>query len=621
MLHKSNIKTQLNAIDKQNAAPSPLKSLFPKQYSLLEENYKSLSAINMSAKKYVDFLKNENSKTMIDSGVQTFFREEGTLTDPFSPEEVTTSNTDQELLRIKHFKYGRELPPTMDELYFVEELREKTAFEKALPPMTDEACFELRRRLMEEQEIREWDKRENEKIKNENDKLKLLENVLIEREREIDREKNKQLRAFRSKKNEAKNAVVAKIQFRKQKILRKLSRLQKLFQKPKGKRDIIEDYSDYSSAVYAKVRREGIALDRLSEKFRKNPASLSNYERYKELLAGLAPGHGTIDASLAAFLDKSSRKLFKLERHHIGQLEKAFEELHPTIDKEENKRVNDKYNLNIQNVVPRVDTPYLESRPELKDYPHQEVNLDRNRFDIEEKRIRKTEVKHRVATLLQKLLRGRALQNIMFDGKEKRLALIEELLIVANITKIDEEQEKEVLEFYANQAGEKAKVGAFKGMAVSKTADFLAKELLRVAEEKKVREFVKTAKEERRRREAIEAGRRQAERKIKDREGIVFNEIMEIHQESVDDFIDNVFDFASGFICKKRAMEITEEKKQELESNWEKNNDDYGFIIKDFLECFLIPNIDKKKLRKRIVFVERRFSHVVKEMSKRPFRE
>jgi len=31
----------------------------------------------------------------------------------------------------------------------IEELREKTAFEGALPPLSDEACFQLRRKLMQ----------------------------------------------------------------------------------------------------------------------------------------------------------------------------------------------------------------------------------------------------------------------------------------------------------------------------------------------------------------------------------------------------------------------------------------------------------------------------------------
>ena len=51
----------------------------------------------------------------------------------------------------------------------------------------------------------------------------------------------------------------------------------------------------------------------------------------------------------------------------------------------------------------------------------------------------KDQIKREVAVLfLQRILRGRAQQNIMYEGKEKRLALIEELLIVAKIPNLPE---------------------------------------------------------------------------------------------------------------------------------------------------------------------------------------
>ena len=51
----------------------------------------------------------------------------------------------------------------------------------------------------------------------------------------------------------------------------------------------------------------------------------------------------------------------------------------------------------------------------------------------------KKSIKRDVAVLfLQRILRGRAQQNIMYEGKEKRLALIEELLIVAKIPNLPE---------------------------------------------------------------------------------------------------------------------------------------------------------------------------------------
>ena len=55
-------------------------------------------------------------------------------------------------------------------------------------------------------------------------------------------------------------------------------------------------------------------------------------------------------------------------------------------------------------------------------------------------------IKREVAVLfLQRILRGRAQQNIMYEGKEKRLALIEELLIVAKIPSLPENEAEEIL--------------------------------------------------------------------------------------------------------------------------------------------------------------------------------
>ena len=50
----------------------------------------------------------------------------------------------------------------MDEMEYIKIQREKISFENALPPTSDESSFLLRRKLMEEQEIKEWNKRETE---------------------------------------------------------------------------------------------------------------------------------------------------------------------------------------------------------------------------------------------------------------------------------------------------------------------------------------------------------------------------------------------------------------------------------------------------------------------------
>ena len=53
-------------------------------------------------------------------------------------------------------------------------MREKRAFDNALPPTSDEACFALRRKLMEDQEVREWTRREDDIKRLQNERLNLL---------------------------------------------------------------------------------------------------------------------------------------------------------------------------------------------------------------------------------------------------------------------------------------------------------------------------------------------------------------------------------------------------------------------------------------------------------------
>lgn len=106
--------------------------------------------------------------------VQTVFRESGAQTDPFSPNYEVDKDNVPEVLQIANLKFGEGLPATMAEMNLIEQMREKRAFDYALPPTSDEACFSLRRKLMVEQEVREWEKREDDIKALQNERLNLL---------------------------------------------------------------------------------------------------------------------------------------------------------------------------------------------------------------------------------------------------------------------------------------------------------------------------------------------------------------------------------------------------------------------------------------------------------------
>ena len=119
--------------------------------------------------------------------VQTDYRESGAQTVPFTHDSFNIdANNIPEVLEIAHFTYGNGLPASMAEMELIEQMRDKRAFDRALPPTSDEACFTLRRRLMEDAETRQWNQRNNVIKQLGNDRLNLLQSALLDREKRVE---------------------------------------------------------------------------------------------------------------------------------------------------------------------------------------------------------------------------------------------------------------------------------------------------------------------------------------------------------------------------------------------------------------------------------------------------
>jgi len=90
------------------------------------------------------------------------YRESEAQTDPYTPGYKLKKGDKPEVLTLQHLKWGEGLPATMDELDWIENRRQKHAFDSALPPMSDEFSFHVRTFLLKEQETKEWVQRERE---------------------------------------------------------------------------------------------------------------------------------------------------------------------------------------------------------------------------------------------------------------------------------------------------------------------------------------------------------------------------------------------------------------------------------------------------------------------------
>lgn len=156
----------------------------------------------------------------------------------------------------------------------------------------------------------------------------------------------------------------------------------------------------------------------------------------------------------------------------------------------------------------------------------------------------------------------------MFDGKEKRLALIDELLIVASTEKINEEEEQQLIEYKQAQMEESALnkgiIGKFFGNAIIKNNETK----LKANEINGMIEFMENAEKERKMRENRETGTRQAEQIIKKREEKLYREVMQVHQTTVGRFCINQRLFAADhFRRANRGIEFQKCRKPDFDKS------------------------------------------------------
>ena len=70
-------------------------------------------------------------------------------------------------------------------------------------------------------------------------------------------------------------------------MLRKLLKSRKVEGQTNHRRDIVDDYADFGSQVYAGISRQGLTLDKLANKYEVQPVALNNFAGLSEIEAPL----------------------------------------------------------------------------------------------------------------------------------------------------------------------------------------------------------------------------------------------------------------------------------------------------------------------------------------------
>ena len=522
-------------------------------------------------------------------GCQTLMRENEAQTHPASFGTIKKDGSFQEIFELKDLHYGDGLPVDMHTLELIAKAREKRTFNDALPPLSDEANFNLRNKFTNEQETREWRLKEKEKEEINNKRLLILQELLEKREKENEIQRLEKIDKLKEKKDEEVEAFIIKSRKRRVKVIRNISKLKDKFATNKGNngRDIILDYASFGSKVYAPLTRDGHNPDRHPFKFELNSYSLNTYDGLSEIQSEVSTSQNSTMASFTKpkMEKRYSNSLSKLEKVHIKAIKDAFnsiqkQELKKKEEEDYKKRKDEEDNRNKNDLNKKVEEP-----------PEKNMILE----DV---------------LLFQRLLRGRKEQIEMQEGRKKRAELIKEL------KQADEwkssaatAEEQKLLDNYKIKLTNGV-ADAIQGDNISKTLDYLSKELVRIKEEQKINAIVMMAENERRKREAEEMGRRQAENILRDRQDIMAKELLEVNQATMDSYINSLFTNTVNKVSKKQVIKEIEIKAKKLNTIVDKIEDKFvkdDVRIRDLVSSFIIPEIERKKKQDQIELEEKRF--------------
>ncbi|NXX11452.1 CFA91 protein, partial [Podargus strigoides] len=527
-------------------------------------------------------------------GTQTDYRDGEAQTDPYSPEYVIPGGSVLELLTLATLTWGRGLPAGLAEVEMIERARERRAWEATLPAMDSASQIAKRRKMMDEMDRKEWDFREQEIEKLQEVQLEVLKKLLRKREENQNELDTKRLNDQWQNHQKSKEKKRKKIQRDSALMLRKLIAERKNVMGKLERRNIIKDYTDFGSQIYAPLSRTGYFPDNHSECY-----VVKNF--YLNTYAGLCELEASLPRSVTEVQIKAPKPKCTITKtgfiKRTARLEVMLAQVHQALlEKKKAKELKKPLRfLEKEKPVPRPPTPILE-QPSLEE---EETEL--------------------AVICLQKLLRGRAIQNVMFEGKEKRLELIQELRTTHTLQedgqlllKAEEQmtlalQQQRNLQMHKLSSVEKH-LAREEGRVLANMFDFLSKELVRLQEERKIHAFVMLAERQRRMREAEESGLRQVEERQRQEEDKIFKQARQgdwWEGLSIDSYLEDIILSSVETTAEKQAREEVQRMAVEIndiayEMESCRTRLQSEEIVAELVHNFMIPEAEKMFIREKV---------------------
>ncbi|WIA14289.1 hypothetical protein OEZ85_002823 [Tetradesmus obliquus] len=384
------------------------------------------------------------------------------------------------VLQLADLKFGDGLPGGLQEVQRLEKLRQKRAFEASLPPIDDAARLPERQALIEAWEAAEWAEREGEIQGVQDERLALLQAALKVREEEIEEAHRAQVEQRSAALLAAKAQKFAAIHSSRIKTIRHLAARRKAVDAAAcgssgNGGSIIDKYADFGSPVYAPLQREGRFPDAIKPSAAVSPAATAAGAGARQLpdVQSLAPsslaGLQELQASLPsrALQPKLHRPKPPAKLNYSQRAEAAVQQDVETISNllqsakaTQGRGVGQVWPYPIDQAAlhgscgsgvggklggsrRNVDVAAaLGSQGDSAAQQQQVIAGCKGGADSSKAQTTRTgerpptpgapplpdaDGQHAALVLLQRLLRGRAVQNEMYAGKTSRLQLIREL--------------------------------------------------------------------------------------------------------------------------------------------------------------------------------------------------
>eukprot|EP00285_Hemiselmis_virescens_P012418 CAMPEP_0173386712 /NCGR_PEP_ID=MMETSP1356-20130122/9298_1 /TAXON_ID=77927 ORGANISM="Hemiselmis virescens, Strain PCC157" /NCGR_SAMPLE_ID=MMETSP1356 /ASSEMBLY_ACC=CAM_ASM_000847 /LENGTH=651 /DNA_ID=CAMNT_0014343047 /DNA_START=177 /DNA_END=2129 /DNA_ORIENTATION=+ len=509
---------------------------------------------------------------------QSDYRESESQTVPFTPDEAEVLGDEQpELLHLRDLVWGRGLPAGVAEVEMIERARKRRAFEASLPDIGEDP--ETWKAMMESQQVEEMARREAEIRSLQEQRLEVIKEALQTRDKEAKFVNEQRMEELRDRAAAVVESNSAKVHHERIRELRKIARSRQSVEVNRGvRRDIIDEYANYASKTYAPIKHEGLRVDQDSNRYETSCLSDLTYEEIVELEHSIPRGMTNVRIErpkMSKFKSASEARKARELQSHLDRMTASIRKKHQPEGAEDD---DDLAEYRKAPVVVRPPTPELRAP------------------------VAENDLKRLGVIFLQRLLRGRAIQNDMFQAKEKRYELIKELRTAETLV-----DDTDVVEREAIQRHQKAlidgHISSAVGREVGQTLEYLNKELVRFKEERRIFAMVMLAERQRSMREAEEKGKRSEEESRRAKQDEMYRQVMQVHQGTVDSYLDSVLSETVNAAAKKQAMveanaraSFLNDVVDSLEGAGATDED----VVKDLVGSLLLPEVSRTEMRTQL---------------------